>query len=84
MNSNLVDSEGRSVISQLCMNFNMDTLSQIEYISKKTTVDYASLDGNGWSAMHHLANTNSLNVENKLFQRWHAKNIGATGDDIND
>lgn len=54
VSSSLVDSEGRSVVSQLCMNFNLESLSQIEYITSKTKVDFASVDGNGWNAMHHL------------------------------
>ena len=55
VDKSMVDNEGRSVISQLCMNFTKNTLDQIKYMDKFKHLDYNSKDANGWTCMHFLA-----------------------------
>jgi ankyrin repeat protein len=55
VDKSMVDNEGRSVISQLCMGFNKDTINQIKYMDKFKSIDYTLKDGNGWTCMHFLA-----------------------------
>lgn len=55
VDKSMVDNEGRSIISQLCMNFTKDTLEQIQYMDKFKHLDYNMKDANGWTCMHFLA-----------------------------
>lgn len=55
VDKSMVDNEGRSVISQLCMGFTKDTINQIKYMDKFKSIDYNLKDGNGWTCMHFLA-----------------------------
>ena len=54
VDKSMVDNEGRSVISQLCMNYNKDTLEQVKYMDKFKNLDYCSKDANGWTCLHFL------------------------------
>jgi hypothetical protein len=54
VDKSMVDNEGRSVISQLCMSYTKDTLTQIEYMDKFKHLDYSMKDANGWTCMHFL------------------------------
>jgi ankyrin repeat protein len=54
VDKSMVDNEGRSVISQLCMSYTKDTLTQIEYMDKFKNLDYNTIDANGWTCMHFL------------------------------
>lgn len=54
VDKSMVDNEGRSVISQLCMSFTNDTLEQIKYMDKFEHLDYTLKDANGWTCMHFL------------------------------
>ena len=49
VNKSMVDNEGRSVISQLCMNFTKDTLLQIKYMDKFDSIDYNLKDATGFT-----------------------------------
>ena len=60
VDKSMVDNEGRSIISQLCMTFTEDTLEQIKYMDKFEHIDYNMVDAKGWTCMHYLGKSFAL------------------------
>jgi ankyrin repeat protein len=84
VDKSMVDNEGRSVISQLCMNFTKDTLDQIKYMDKFKQLDYNSKDANGYTCMHFLVangiDYNQITTEiNKRLTKMKSELLKKTG-----
>ncbi len=58
INASLVDDQGRSLVSQLCMTINEDSAKNLKFLLQKSNIDVTKVDSKGFSALHHLCNIN--------------------------
>jgi len=95
VDKSMVDNEGRTIISQLCMNFTQDTLSQIKYMDKYKHIDYNCVDASGSTCMHYLVSNEKqtynhhqevvkrLNQKKEEVEKRLGRKIGDTTNDDN-
>lgn len=58
IDASLVDDQGRSLVSQLCMTINEDSAKNLKFLLQKQKIDVTKVDSQGFSALHHLCNIN--------------------------
>lgn len=68
VDASLVDDQGRSLVSQLCLNLNEDSYKNLKFLLLKKKIDANLCTANGESPLHFLASNNIAEIAKKTVQ----------------